>query len=65
MLDIVERMGFDLDSLDSGQSMRLHRRIWPSAPPQSICSYLVEIGARRRVWLIGRKHCHRSHARYH
>ena len=65
MLDWLEARGFDLDSLDSGHSMRLHCLLWPSAPPQSICSSLVERGSHKLIWLLGRNHCHRSYARYH
>jgi hypothetical protein len=37
MLDWLESWGIDCDSLDSGQSLRLHARLFPSARPQSIC----------------------------
>lgn len=64
MLDLLERLGFDFDSLDSGRSLKWQQRIWPGRRPQSICSQLVEDGRWVLVWIIGRKHSIRSYERY-
>lgn len=65
MLDLLEWFGWDLDSLDSGQSMRAHRFLFPKAKPQSICSRVIEAELWPVVWVIGFWHCLRSWERYH
>lgn len=65
MLDLLERLGFDFDSLDSGQSLRLHGRLRPHAIPQSICSSIIELNMLCIAWIIGFEHCARSWRRYH
>jgi len=65
MLDYLELLGFNFDSLDSGQSLKWQQRLAPGSLPQSICSYMVEQGRRRVVKIIGIKHCLRSYERYH
>jgi len=65
MLDLLERLGIDVDGFDSGQSLRLHRRLFPSAPPQSICSRIIDAGFWPLAWVIGVHHCMRSWRRYH
>lgn len=64
MLDWLERCGLNLDSLDSGQSLRLHSRIRPNAKPQSICSAVIEMELWRVAWVVGFWHCLRSWERY-
>jgi hypothetical protein len=64
MLDLLERLGFDFDSLDSGQSLRIHGAIRPSAKPQSICSAVIEAELYSVAWVIGFWHCLRSWERY-
>lgn len=65
MFDWLERCGINLDSLDSGQSLRLHGALFPRATPQSICSAVISA----RLWpvagAIGFWHCLRSWERYH
>jgi hypothetical protein len=65
MLDLLESLGIDLDGLDSGQSLRLHARLFPSARPQSICSRVIEAELWPVAWAIGFWHCLRSWERYH
>jgi len=64
MLDVLEALGIDFDSLDTGQSLRLHSIIRPNAKPQSICSAAIEARLWPVVWLIGWHHCLRSWERY-
>ena len=65
MLDVLESLGFDFDSLDMGGSLSWQQKLFPGTKPQSLCSWFVHQEKRIIVWLIGRDHCHRSHARYH
>lgn len=64
MLDLLELLGFDFDSLDSGGSVRLQQRIWPGSKPQSVCSYLFARKWWPAVVLIGFYHSRRSWERY-
>lgn len=64
MLDILERLGFDFDSLDQGHSLRFHGKIFPNHKPQSICSQIIEAEMWTLAWLIGFNHCVRSWERY-
>ncbi|MBC7286132.1 hypothetical protein [Hoeflea sp.] len=65
MLDLIEALGFDLDALDSGQSLRLHSVIRPRAKPQSLCSAVIEAELWTVAGAIGFWHCLRSWERYH
>ena len=64
MLDILELLGVNFDDSDGGRSVQLHRRLFPSSEPRSICAEMV----RRKWWvavlLIGPFHCLRSSRRY-
>lgn len=65
MLDVLERMGLDFDSLDSGQSLYLHTRFFPNCKPQSLCSRIIDAKLWPVAGAIGFWHCLRSWERYH
>ena len=65
MLDLLEFLGFDFDSLDQGASYTLQQWLFPLSKPQSICSYMVHKECRVIVLLLGSTHCMRSYQRYH
>ena len=65
MLDLLELLGFDFDSLDSGGSCRWQQWLWPGSKPQSVCSYLFHRKRWALVVVIGFFHSRRSWGRYH
>ena len=64
MLDLLERLGINCDSFDSGQSLRLHGWLFPKSKPQSICSRIIDAGLWPLAWMVGIEHTTRSWWRY-
>lgn len=65
MLDLLERLGFDLDGIDNNISVRVHGMFFKNHKPQSVCAFLVYKQRKFLVRLIGINHCLRSYNRYY